>query len=203
MEKFKTFVPYMGDENDLIPLEDAIRVAGLAKTRAQRIYDLLHKVNQKQGEPSLDYLKEMSDDDIKTELSQFKGLGPKTISCVLLFALARPEFPVDTHVLRISKQMKWIPADSTRESAYEIMNAIVPPDIKMDLHCLLVTHGKHCHRCAANHRPQFPPKDGSKLICPLLQIEKERNMNWKMVTVKPETVESSSVKIKMKKDKKS
>ena len=134
-------------------------------------------------------------------LSQFKGLGPKTISCVLLFALARPEFPVDTHVLRISKQMKWIPSDSTRESAYELMNSIVPSSIKMDLHCLLVTHGKHCHRCAANNRPQFPPKDGSKLICPLLQIEKGRNKNWKIVSVKPDVVESSLVKIEVKKEK--
>ena len=38
------------------------------------------------------------------------------------------------------------------------------------MHCLLVRHGKVCHRCAANGRPQFPPEDGSKLDCPLKNV---------------------------------
>lgn len=44
--------------------------------------------------------------DVRTEsrgvfflqLSKFNGVGPKTVSCVLLFAMGRPDFPVDTHV---------------------------------------------------------------------------------------------------------
>ena len=192
------------DETDLSSLETSIRIAGLAKTRALRIYQLLHKCKQSHSDnkPCFQYLKQMSTKEIKDHLSQFKGLGPKTISCVLLFGLDRAEFPVDTHVLRISKSMDWLSSkdnhqqqlfmksntnknktktktktkagEHTRESAYEYMNSIVPDDIKMDLHCLLVSHGKQCHHCAANHRPQFPPKDGSKLICPLKQIKQMR-----------------------------
>jgi endonuclease III-like uncharacterized protein len=30
----------------------------------------------------------------KKELSRFKGVGPKTVSCVLMFCLQRAEFPV-------------------------------------------------------------------------------------------------------------
>lgn len=30
----------------------------------------------------------------KRELSRFKGVGPKTVSCVLMFCLQRAEFPV-------------------------------------------------------------------------------------------------------------
>ena len=88
---------------------------------------------------------------------------------MLLFALLRPDFPVDTHVLRISKMLRWVPSSATRESAYVHLNEMVPDEVKMDLHCLLVTHGKHCHRCAANGKPQFPPKDGTKLDCPLVR----------------------------------
>jgi hypothetical protein len=47
----------------------------------------------------------MPSDAIKAELGSFKGVGPKTISCVLMFALQRPEFPVDTHVWEISKKL--------------------------------------------------------------------------------------------------
>lgn len=158
----------VGDDDKLA---DAIRVAGLAKTRAERIRALLRTIQQERGTTSLDYLREMSSDDVKRELGRFKGLGPKTISCVLLFALGRAEFPVDTHVLRISKQHSWLPSSiNSREAAYDYLNQVVPDQIKMDLHCLLVTHGKYCHKCAANGKPQFPPSDGTKLKCPLQKM---------------------------------
>jgi hypothetical protein len=51
----------------------------------------------------------MSTEDVKATLSRFKGVGPKTISCVLMFTLNRAEFPVDTHVWRISKRLGWVP----------------------------------------------------------------------------------------------
>ncbi len=157
--------------HDISSIENCIRVAGLAKTRAERIQTMLRIVKEERGEASLDYIKDIRDDEeVKKELSRFKGLGPKTISCVLLFALGRAEFPVDTHVLRITKQMGWVSAKDTRESAYEHLNRFVPDHLKLDLHCLLVQHGKVCHRCASRNKPQFPPKDGSKLKCPLIQI---------------------------------
>lgn len=155
--------------DDISRIEDAIRVAGLAKNRAERIQNILRTVKEERGQASLEYIKDLSDEQIKTELSRFKGLGPKTISCVLLFALGRDEFPVDTHVLRITQKMGWVSSGATRETAYEYLNEHVPNQVKMDLHCLLVRHGKVCHRCAANGRPQFPPKDG-KLNCPLAKV---------------------------------
>lgn len=156
--------------DDISKIEDAIRVAGLAKTRAERIQGMLRTVMKERGSPSLDYIRDLNDEEVKGELSRFKGLGPKTISCVLLFALGRNEFPVDTHVLRITQRMGWVPSSATREGAYEYLNEMIPNDVKLDLHCLLVRHGKVCHRCAANGRPQFPPENGIKLLCPLVNI---------------------------------
>lgn len=149
-------------------LEKVIRSAGLAKTKSERIYAMLKILRQERGSVSLEYLREYSDADVKTDLSRFKGMGPKTISCVMLFAMRRPEFPVDTHVHRICRQLGWTDASSTRETAYDHLNATVPSELKLDLHCLLIAHGKQCHRCAARGKPQFPPKDGSKLVCPLV-----------------------------------
>jgi endonuclease-3 len=159
---------YVANCTDISKIEKCIRVAGLAKTRAERIQTMLQTVQTERGTASLNYIKEIAnDDEVKKELSRFKGLGPKTISCVLLFALGRPEFPVDTHVVRITKAMGWIKQSDTRESAYDHLNKVVPNHLKLDLHCLLVQHGKCCHRCASRNRPQFPPKDGTKLHCPL------------------------------------
>jgi endonuclease-3 len=36
----------------------------------------------------------MSDEEAKKELTRFKGVGPKTVSCVMMFCLQRAEFPV-------------------------------------------------------------------------------------------------------------
>lgn len=152
-------------------LENAIRCGGLAKVKSQRIHTILKTLTKERGSPSLQYLNELSNDDVKKELSRFPGLGPKTISCVLLFTMKRAEFPVDTHVHRITKnQLKWIPSNASREEAYEQLNATVPDEFKLLLHCLLIAHGRQCHRCAARGKPQFPPKDGTKLPCPLVKV---------------------------------
>ena len=77
------------------------------------------------------------------------GHSPKTVACVLMFAMGRAEFPVDTHVWRISMKLGWAPPSSTRETCYEHMNRRVPDQLKFDLHCLLVDHGKVWRPCRA------------------------------------------------------
>ena len=159
-------------ETNTVRIEDAIRVAGLAKVRAERLLNMLQIIKSERREANFEYLLNIqSTDEIVNELSRFKGIGPKTISCVLLFALGKPDFPVDTHVLRISKQMGWIAQSFTREAAYDYLNQIVPDDCKLDLHCLLVTHGKQCNRCAARGKAQFPPSRTKQWICPLSAIK--------------------------------
>lgn len=148
-------------------IEDAIRVAGLAKIRAERMQSMLQTAKEERGAANFEYLQDFdSVDAISKELSRFKGMGPKTISCVCLFALGFPDFPVDTHVLRISQKLGWVTKSTSREGAYEDLNERVPEEYKLDLHCLLVTHGKWCYNCAANGKPQFKAED--KWICPLV-----------------------------------
>ena len=178
--------------SDTSNIEEAIRVAGLAKIRAERMQSMLKTVKQERGEANFEYLQNVtSTDAIQRELSRFKGMGPKTISCVCLFALGIPEFPVDTHVLRISQKLGWVSASTSREAAYEYLNECVPDEHKLDLHCLLVTHGKWCYHCAANGKPQFKPKE--KWTCPLIGM-KSGKMN-----VKPKV--EKRVKVKKEKSK--
>ena len=164
----------VANAKDISRIENSIKVAGLAKIRAQRIQGMLQSIQQERGEASFEYLQEYdSNEDIIKELSRFKGMGPKTISCVLLFALGRNDFPVDTHVLRITQQMGWVGKSATRESAYDHFKNTIPGDCMMDLHCLLVQHGKVCFNCAANGRPQFPPMIGKAMwVCPLVGIKR-------------------------------
>lgn len=91
---------------------------------------ILDSLLQQQGSLSLEHLRQQPAELIKAQLGSYKGVGPKTIACVLMFCLGRAEFPVDTHVWEISKQLGWVAAGASREQTYEHLNARVPDDIK-------------------------------------------------------------------------
>ena len=52
------------------------------------------------------------------------------------------DFPVDTHVWKIALALGWVPKNADRDGTYEHLNRRVPPEIKYELHVLLVRHGK-------------------------------------------------------------
>tara|TARA_B100000795_G_scaffold245576_1_gene210765 strand:+ start:50 stop:1048 length:999 start_codon:yes stop_codon:yes gene_type:complete len=131
-----------------------IKCCGLADKRAAAIKGILTTLRQERDDLSMEYVHEMDDERVKKELTRFKGVGPKTAACVLMFCLKRAEFPVDTHVWRITKALGWVPQAASREKAYEHLNRRIPDDVKFSLHCLLVEHGKCCKRCAKNGKPR-------------------------------------------------
>lgn len=61
-------------------MENAIRCGGLAKTKAARIKRMLKELVERRGDFSLEYLHDLPVDEVKAELSRFKGIGPKTVS---------------------------------------------------------------------------------------------------------------------------
>lgn len=125
-----------------VDVEDAIRSGGLAATKTARVQSILQTLQAERGELSLEYVRQMPDDAVKSELRRFKGVGAKTISCVLMFCLMRPDFPVDTHVWKIALALGWVPKSADRDQTYEHLNGRVPADIKYALHVMLVEHGK-------------------------------------------------------------
>lgn len=66
---------------------------------------ILDSLLVERGQLSLEHLRELPCEDIKAQLGRYKGVGPKSIACVMLFCLGRNECPVDTHVWEISKQV--------------------------------------------------------------------------------------------------
>lgn len=88
----------------ILKLEDqALRDCGMAWSKVRAIKDLSLKV--KNGELKIKILDELSDEEVKKELVQVKGIGPWTADMFLMFKLGRPDiFPVDD--LGINKAMK-------------------------------------------------------------------------------------------------
>ena len=128
------------------PIEDAIRSGGLARQKAEVIKAILAAVERDRGEFALEFLADLPTDEAQAYLERFRGVGPKTVACVLLFDLGRPVFPVDTHVLRIAQRLGWVPPGCSAAAAHKLLAALIPPKLRYQVHLNLIAHGRAiCH----------------------------------------------------------
>ena len=120
----------------------AIRTGGLANIKAVRIKALLEEIWKDQGHFDLSFLRDVSDEEVEAYLGRFKGIGRKTVACVLLFGLGRAAFPVDTHVFRVSRRVGLLDGQPTPEKAQEFLEPRIPSGDRYALHLHLVEHGR-------------------------------------------------------------
>lgn len=135
----------------------AIGSGGIANVKAARIKVILERIQADSGKLSLAFLADWGSDKALQYLLRFKGVGPKTAACVLTFYCGQDVFPVDTHVFRIARRLGWLDGRATPESAHQVLQSAIPPEITYQLHLNMVQHGRRL--C----RPQRP-KCGE---CPL------------------------------------
>lgn len=151
-----------GNLNDI---KNCIRVCGLVNTKASEIKEMLKKMKKKYGSLDLNFLNKLTNDEIYEELCQYKGIGIKTISCVLIFALRRDAFPVDTHVHRILNRIGIVKSNTAEETFKKIANKI-PEGKKYELHSNLIKFGRNvckaknplCSECILYDVCMFPDK---------------------------------------------
>jgi endonuclease-3 len=124
----------------------SIRPGGLAEQKARHIRQVLKWIKIREGKLSLLFLKKMSSEEIKKSLEGLKGIGPKTVHCLLLFGMGRDAFPVDTHVLRVGKRMGFIPDRMNAEKAHQWMVPLIPKGKSLSLHLNLIRFGREICR---------------------------------------------------------
>ncbi len=130
-------------DGDVIEL---IRIGGLAKTKTGYIKKTLSGLLDKTGSLELSFLEEMSDDAAIDYLVALPGVGAKTAHCVLTFSLGRDTFPVDTHVLRLSKRWELIPEKTDMTRAHKLWAEMALPGQSYPLHMNIIRHGRTvCH----------------------------------------------------------
>lgn len=134
-------------------IEEAIRLAGMARQRAPRIKAALEFIMRERGELRLDFLKTLPVEEAKAWLTRIHGIGPKTAAIVLLFSFGMPAFPVDTHVHRVSRRLGLVPAKASPSLTQEVLEQLVPPHLYYPLHVNLITHGR---RVCKAQRPLCP-----------------------------------------------
>jgi endonuclease III len=123
-------------------LADTIRSGGLANSKSVRIQNVLQIIEAKHGEPSLNFLNDLSDDDARAYLMSLPGVGPKTAAIVLCFALGRSVMPVDTHIFRVSWRLGLIEKKIGEAKAHDALQAQIAPELVYRFHVALITHGR-------------------------------------------------------------
>jgi endonuclease-3 len=127
-------------------IEAAIRSGGLARQKSVRIKNLLNEIHRQRGSLDLSFLRDAPLDEARHFLASFKGIGPKTVACTLLFACNRPVFPIDTHIFRIARRLELIPERCSDEQAHQLMEQIIPLGRYFEAHINLIRHGRRVCR---------------------------------------------------------
>ncbi|MGA9771738.1 MAG: endonuclease III [Blastocatellia bacterium] len=131
-------------------IETAIRSGGLARQKSIRIKQLLNEIHERRGALDLKFLATAPLEEAVEFLSSFKGVGPKTVACTLLFACNRPVFPIDTHIFRIARRLALLPEKCSDKEAHQLMTAMIPEGRFYEIHVNIIRHGRKV--C----RPQNP-----------------------------------------------
>lgn len=153
-------------------LEKHIKVAGLGKQKSKAIKNVLNSLLKKNKTVSLDYLNNKTNEEIIEELTSYTGVGVKTASCVLLFAMDRNVCPVDTHVHRTVNRLGLVKANSP-DKTFELLQPLIPENTAHSFHTNLIRLGREVCK----------PSNPNCSICPLIKYCEYENKNMEKVSV--------------------
>lgn len=152
----------LGGHEELV---NQVKVAGSGPTKAKNMKAILDSVFKENSEMmpeeapdgpvllSLDYMRNMSKEEVLARLVAYPGIGIKTAACVTLFCLQIPCFAVDTHVLRFCQWLGWVPHRADADNCFRHGEVMVPDHLKYGLHQLFIRHGQQCFKCRKATRP--------------------------------------------------
>ncbi|WP_051935410.1 endonuclease III [Deinococcus sp. YIM 77859] len=140
-------------------VEAVLRAAGggLTRTKADYIWNMLFRLEETRGHLSLRDLRQMDDAAARALLEALPGVGMKTASLLLLFALARPAIPVENNIHRVAERLDLIPARWNVLKAERWFDEVLPRDwaTRYTFHVSAIRHGRqtcltrrpHCGAC--------------------------------------------------------
>lgn len=137
--------------------------AGMGIQRARDLQQALIQIQAALGSHSLEQLRDWPDDRIEGFLTALPGVGPKSAYCVMMYALGRAAFPVDTHAHRVLARIGIFReagldlAALDHKRAQAVLADLIAPELRHSLHVSLVLHGRaicrpapRCGECAVN-----------------------------------------------------
>jgi endonuclease-3 len=129
-------------------LQEALKPGGLHVRKSMIIMTILGQVHEQYGGKwDLDHMCELSDEEAMKELLGYKYIGTKSASVVMGWCLKRNPFTVDTHVYRLAGLWGWRPEKASKEETQSHLEVMIPARLKIDLHFLMIAHGRACPAC--------------------------------------------------------
>lgn len=127
-------------------LEDAIKIAGMYKQRARRIYELAKLFSKPGFEEELkEKIKVLDVNEARQVLMELPGVGIKSADVILSQYFGKPSFPIDTHIRRITARLGYVNARDY-VSISDWWRSILEPRDYLEAHLLLITHGRRICR---------------------------------------------------------
>jgi endonuclease III len=144
-------------------LARSLRIGGLYHSKARLLKGALRCIVTTFGRPTLVTLRRMSDAECEKLLVSLPGVGTKVARCVMMYALGRQVFPVDTHCWRICLRLGWIrPTGRGGVPSHRDMNRLqrkISAPLRYSLHVNFLSLGReictarapNCKSCPINY----------------------------------------------------
>lgn len=123
-------------------LQEAIRVAGLARQKGPTIQGVLRWLKSERGALDLEFLRDLPEQEAVAMLTRHRGVGIKTAYIVLAFACNKDLCAVDTHVHRILRRMGIVDESCGREKAHRELGPLIPTGKARGFHVNMLDFGK-------------------------------------------------------------
>ncbi len=141
-------------------LADLIKPAGYFNVKAKRLKEFLSFLTS-HYKGSMKKMKVEDRRSLREKFLNVNGIGPETADSILLYALEKPVFVIDTYTKRIMQRHKLVSKKATYHELQELFHKNLPQNTKLynEYHALFVRLGKdYC---------KTKPKCGG---CPLFSI---------------------------------
>ncbi len=147
--------PYALAKASIEDIKECIRIAGLYNMKSVRIKEIAKVIVERFG-GDLNRILNLSLNEARKEFLGLPGVGFKTADVVLLFAAGKPVFPVDTHIVRISKRIGIVGDKAGYEDIRRAWEKGLPHEKYAVAHVLLIMHGRNvcksgkplCDKCS-------------------------------------------------------
>lgn len=137
--KFKTVVDINNAET--IEIENTIKCAGMAKAKVLTVKTIANYISN-MYDCDLNKMLCKNYNDIRNELLEIKGVGPKSADVFLMVTKNVPIIPIDIHIYRILRRLGLVRNNASYEDARSVLENLIHPDDRKLAHILLIKFGR-------------------------------------------------------------
>ncbi|MCI4456734.1 MAG: endonuclease III [Desulfurococcaceae archaeon] len=126
---------------DISELEMLVKPAGMYRRRAKTLINVARFfINEKKSIEKMILSREC--EKLKEKLLEIEGVGEKTVDVVLLNMMRCPYFPVDTHIMRITRRLGLVDEKAGYKEISSFWRSVVDEVYYLKLHLILIHHGR-------------------------------------------------------------